>query len=146
MPPGALRAVAKSIRYAKQPEKLIHEWQTDPSFKPPRLDEMLDVIAIATGMNNKLLKQQKEEDMPKTLSPLAQYLFRREEAKVRAESKAEGRVEGKAEEQARIVQKYIQNRRKRYFSESQILEDLMSDFDLDEAKAKQYMGGNLVKA
>ncbi len=137
MPPGDLRAVAKSIRYAKQPEKLLHEWQTDPSFKPPRLDEMLDVIAIATGMNNKLLKQQKEEDMQKTLSPLAQYLFSREEARVRAESKAE--------EQARIVQKYIQNRRNRFLPESQILEDLMSDFDLDEAKARQYMEAGMAK-
>ena len=80
--------------------------------------------------------------MPKTLSPLAQYLFSREEARVRAESKEEGREE----EQARIVQKYIQNRRKRYFSELQILEDLMSDFDLDEAKARQYMEAGLEKA
>ena len=80
--------------------------------------------------------------MPKTLSPLAQYLFSREEARVRAESKEEGRVE----EQARIVQKYIQNRRKRYFSELQILEDLMSDFGLDETKGRQYMEAGLTKA
>ena len=32
--------------------------------------------------------------MPKTLSPMAQYLFKREEARVRAESKAEGIAEG----------------------------------------------------
>ena len=84
--------------------------------------------------------------MPKTLSPLAQYLFSREEARVRAESKEEGREEGRVEEQARIVQKYIQNRRKRYFSELQILEDLMSDFGLDETKGRQYMEAGLTKA
>ena len=142
MPPGSLRAVAKSIHYAKQPEKLYHEWKTDPSFKPPRLDEMVDVIAIAVGMNNKLLKQQKEEDMPKTLSPMEEYLFRRAEARVRAE----GEARGEAKEQARIVQKYIQNRRNRYLPEAQILEDLMSDFELDEAKARQYMKAGLAKA
>ena len=74
LPVGAFRCVAKCIRYADEPTALRREWETDPSFSPPRLDEMLDVIAIATGMNNKLMKQQKEEDMPKTLSPLAQYL------------------------------------------------------------------------
>ena len=80
--------------------------------------------------------------MPKTLSPLAQYLFSREEARVRAESKEEGREEGRAS----LVQTYIQNRRKRDFSESQILEALMSDFGLDEAKARQYMEAGLTKA
>ena len=84
--------------------------------------------------------------MPKTLSPFAQYLFSREEARVRAESRAEGRVEGKVEEQERMMQKYIQNRRNRCLPESQILEDLMSDFDLDEAKARQYMEAGLAKA
>ena len=146
MPPGPLRAVAKSIHYAKQPEKLYHEWKTDPSFKPPRLDEMVDVIAITVGMNNKLLKQQKEEDMPKTLSPMEEYLFRRAEARVRAEGEARGEAIGEAREQARIVQIYIQNRRNRFLSESQILEGLMSDFEMDEAKARQYMEAGLAKA
>ena len=58
----------------------------------------------------------------------------------------EGKVEGKVEEQERMMQKYIQNRRNRYLPESQILEDLMSDFDLDEAKARQYMEAGLAKA
>ena len=146
MPPGSLRAVAKSIHYAKQPEKLYHEWKTDPSFKPPRLDEMVDVIAIAVGMNNKLLKQQKEEEMPKTLSPMEEYLFRRAEARVRAESKAEGRAEGEARGEARMMQKYIRDRRNHRIPEIQILKDLQSVFDLDEAKARQYMEAGLVKA
>ena len=139
MPPGPLRAVAKCIHYANQPEKLCHEWETDPSFKPPRLDEMVDVIAIAIGINNKLLKQQKEEDMPKTLSPMAQYLFSREEARVRAEGRAEGTEEA--------IKKYIRNRRSRHMTHERILKDLQKDFDLDEAKAaRQYMEAGLSKA
>ena len=96
--------------------------------------------------------------MPKTLSPMEDYLFRRAEARVRAEGiaegtekgraegRAEGEARGEAKEQARIVQKYIQNRRNRYLPEVQILEDLMSDFEIDEAKARQYMKAELAKA
>ncbi|MBR5839732.1 MAG: hypothetical protein IKZ84_14415, partial [Victivallales bacterium] len=86
------------------------------------------------------------EDMPKTLSPMEDYLFRRAEERVRAEGIAEGEASGEVKEQARIVQKYIQNRRNRYLPEAQILEDLMSDFEIDEAKARQYMKAGLAKA
>ena len=130
MPPGALRAVAISIHYAQQPEKLFHKWQTDPSFKPPRLDEMLDVIAIATGLDNNMMKQLKEEDMKKTVSVIEQYLISK----------------GETREQARIMQIYIQNRRNRHITELQILKDLQSDFNLDEMKARQYMESALSKA
>ena len=127
MPSGALRAVAISIHYAhQQPEKLFHKWKTDPSFRPPLLDEMLDVIAIATGLDNNMMKQHKEEDMKKTISVVEQYLI----------SKGE----------AGVLQQYIQNRRKRRIPEIQILKDLQSDFNLDEAKARQYMEAGLVKA
>lgn len=126
MPPGALRAVAISIHYARQPEKLFHKWKTEPSFKPPLFDEMLDVIAIATGLDNNMMKQHKEEDMKKTISVVEQYLI----------SKGE----------AGVLQQYIQNRRKRRIPEIQILKDLQSDFNLDEAKARQYMEAGLVKA
>jgi len=84
--------------------------------------------------------------MSKMLSPLAQYLFSREEARVRAESRAEGRVEGKVEEQERMMQKYIRDRRSHRIPEIQILKDLQSVFDLDEAKARQYMETGLAKA
>ena len=98
----------------------------------------------------------KKEQEP--LSPFAQYLIEMERARRRAEGRedgieecrakgrAEGRAEGEAIGEARIAQKYIQNRRNRCLPESQILEDLMSDFDLDEAKARQYMESGLAKA
>ncbi len=38
-----------------------------------------------------------------------------------------------------MVLKFIRNKRKRHFTKSQILKDLQSDFQFDEAKARQYM-------
>ena len=138
MPPGALRAVAKSIHYARQPEKLLHEWLTDPSFQPPRLDEMLDVIAIATGLDNNMLKELKEEDMHKTVSPMVKYLIGMGEARIRAEGREEGRED--------TIRKFIRNRRSRHITDKTIQKDLQIDFGLDEAKARQYMEADLAKA
>ena len=45
-----------------------------------------------------------------------------------------------------MMQKYIRNRRKHRIPEIQILKDLQSVFDLDEAKARQYMEAGLAKA
>ena len=116
--------------------------------------------------------------MPKTLSPMAQYLFKREEARVRAESKAEGiaegtekgiaegiaegtekgraegiaegtekgRAEGIAEGTEKAIIKCIRNRRSRHMASERILKDIQNDFDLDEAKARQYMEAGLAKA
>ena len=80
--------------------------------------------------------------MPKTLSPLAQYLLRREEARVRAESKEEGREEGTEE----TIKKYIRYRTSRHMAPGRILKDLQNAFGLDEAKARQYMEAGLTKA
>ena len=76
--------------------------------------------------------------MPKTLSPMEEYLFRRAEARVRAEGRAEGTEE--------TIIKYIRNRRSRHMTHERILKDLQNDFDLDEAKARQYMEAGLAKA
>ena len=154
MPPGAFRAVAKSIHYAQQPEKLIHEWLTDPSFAPPRTDEMQAVIAIATGMDYEKMKQLKEEDMPKTVSALEQYFVSKGvvqgraegEAKGRVEGEAKGRVEGEAKEQARLMRKYVRNRLNRDIPKSQILEDIKTIFELDEETCRQYMEAELTNA
>ena len=92
MPPGALRAVAKSICYAQQPEKLLHEWQTDPLFAPPWLDEMQDVIAIATGLDNKLLTEMKEENMQRKVSAIEEYFVNKGIIIGEAKGRAEGEV------------------------------------------------------
>ena len=68
------------------------------------------------------------------------------EAKGEIKGEARGEAKGRAEEEARIALRFIQNRRSRYLSEFQILEDLKSDLGLDEAKARQYMDAALVKA
>ena len=80
--------------------------------------------------------------MPKTLSPLAQYLLKREEERVRAESREEGREEGTEE----TIKKYIRYRTSRHMAPGRILKDLQNAFGLDEAKARQYMEAGLVKA
>ena len=40
---------------------------------------------------------------------------------------------------AAAIMRFIQSRRRRHFSETQIQEDLQLDFGLDEAQASQYM-------
>ena len=50
-----------------------------------------------------------------------------------------GKAEGRAEERAKIALKFIQNWRRRNIPESQILQDLQADFELDAATARQYM-------
>ena len=84
--------------------------------------------------------------MPKTLSPLAQYLFSREEARVRAESREEGREEGRVEGTEETIKKYIRYRTSRHMAPGRILKDLQNAFGLDEAKARQYMEAGLTKA
>ena len=64
----------------------------------------------------------------------------------RAEGREEGRAEGRAEERAKIALKFIQNWRRRNIPESQILQDLQADFELDAATARQYMDAQPVNA
>ena len=64
----------------------------------------------------------------------------------RAEGRAEGREEGRAEERAKIALKVIKNWRRRNIPESQILQDLQADFELDAATARQYMDAQPVNA
>ena len=56
-----------------------------------------------------------------------------------AEGRLEGRVEGIAEGEIKAVLKFIRWQRNRHIPESQILEALLSGFELDEATARQYM-------
>ena len=147
MPPGAMRAVAKTIHYVDDAERLFKEFKTDPSFDmllKEGPDEALDIISIAIGYD---LKEEKETDMEKVVSKIEQHFFNKciaqnknewlEEGRV--EGRVEGKEEGLVEGEIKTVLKFIRIRRNRHFSESQILEDLQSDFELDEATAKQYM-------
>ena len=56
-----------------------------------------------------------------------------------AEGRLEGRLEGIAEGEIKAVLKFIRWQRNRHIPESQILEALLSGFELDEATARQYM-------
>ena len=85
--------------------------------------------------------------MEKVVSKIEQHFFNKCIAQNKnewlEEGRVEGRVEGKeegiVEGEIKTVLKFIHIRRNRHFSESQILEDLQSDFELDEATARQYM-------
>ena len=48
-------------------------------------------------------------------------------------------IEGIKQGANMMVVRFIRNKRKRHFTESQILKDLQSDFGLDKANASQYM-------
>ena len=167
--PDTLRTVGKSIHYGDDIEKLCYELKTDPAFyklleEGP--DEALDVITIATGLDMQAMKQQKEKNMEQTVSKFEQYFINKGidigKDKGRIEGRAEGEAIGRAEGEAigraegeaigRVVGesntmlKFIQIRRNRHLSEQQILKDLQSDFELDEATARQYMQAKPVNA
>ena len=78
------------------------------------------------------------KDMQKTVSKFEQYFIN----KGIDIGKDKGRVEG----ESKTMLKFIQIRRNRHLSEQQILKDLQSDFELDEATARQYMQAKLVNA
>ena len=154
MPPGVVRAVTKSIRHVDDIERLFQELKTDPSFRmllDEGPDEALDIITIATGLDMRALKQEKEKDMEKVVSKIEQHFFNKcialnkdewlEKGRVegKVEGIAEGRVEGIAEGEIKAVLKFIRWQRNRHIPEAQILEALLSGFELDEATARQYM-------
>ncbi len=143
MPPGAMRAVAKSIHYVDDAERLFKEFRTDPSFDmllKEGPDEALDIISIAIGFD---LKEEKETDMEKVVSKIEQHFFNKCIAQNKNEWLEEGRIEGKeegiVEGEIKTVLKFIRWQRNRHIPDSQILEALLAGFELDEATAKQYM-------
>ncbi len=142
MPPGALRAVAKSIHYANDINTLSQEIRMDPSFRKllnEGPDEALDIIRIATGLNTKLLKQQKEDDMPQKVSKYEQFFVDKGEKIGEKIGEKRGEKIGEKKGIDNTIMSFIQNRRKRCFSDVQIQNDLLLDFGLDEEKASQYM-------
>ena len=67
--------------------------------------------------------EQKEDDMPQKVSKYEQFFVDK----------------GEKRGIDNTIMSFIQNRRKRCFSDMQIQSDLQLDFGLDEAKACQYM-------
>ncbi len=159
LPVGALRCVAKCIRYADEPTALRHEWETDPSFQLVDIlpDAAYDVVAIAARID--LRKTQKEENTMQKKMSTFEKVFREEgreegraegEAKGRAEGEAKGRAEGEAKGRAEgrdnTVLEFIQGKRDYHVPDIQIHEELLKFFKLDDATARRYMETGLAKA
>ena len=73
--------------------------------------------------------------MARDISSYDQYLLDMGERRGEKKGEKKGEMKGIAS----AIMKFIQSRRKRHFSETQIQEDLRLDFGLDEAQASQYM-------
>ena len=69
--------------------------------------------------------------------------FFRAEGEVIGEAK--GRAEGKAEGTENTIRNFIERKRSRHVPEEQIHEELLLDFGLDAAKARQYMEPSLAR-
>ena len=80
--------------------------------------------------------------MKKKMSTCEKFFREEGEVKGRAEGKAEGRMEGIEN----TIRNFIERKRSRHVPEEQIHEELLLDFGLDAAKARQYMEPSLAKA
>ena len=143
LPIGPFRCVAICIRYAEDPTALRRAWDTDPSFQ--LVDTMpeaaLDVISIATGFDLRKTDK-KDNNMKKKMSTCEKFFREEGEARGRAEGEAKGRAEGIE----KTIRNFIERKRNRHVSEKQIHEELLLDFGLDAAQARQYMEPSLAKA
>ena len=112
--------------------------------------EAYEIINQATGMKLKP-KQKEHNNMARDVSSYDQYLLdmgerrgeKKGEKKGEKRGRKEGKLEGLTEGITAAIMRFIQSRRRRHFSETQIQEDLQLDFGLDEAKASQYMASSL---
>ena len=77
--------------------------------------------------------------MAKDVSSYDQYLLDMGERRGEKKGEKRGRKEGLTEGITAAIMRFIQSRRRRHFSETQIQEDLQLDFGLDEAQTSQYM-------
>ena len=153
MRPGPLRAVAKCIRYADDPTRLLHEMETDPSFQSLP-SAVYGVVKIATGMDWLKPKKKEDNNMQKQMSAVERFL-RAEgktegiaigEAKGIAIGEAKGKIEGKIEGTENTIRSFIERKRSRHVSEEDIFEELRLDFGLDIQSARRYMEPSLANA
>ncbi len=80
--------------------------------------------------------------MKKKMSTCEKFFREEGEVKGRAEGRAEGEVKGTEN----TIRNFIESKRSRHVPEEQIHEELLLDFGLDAAKARQYMEPSLAKA
>ena len=83
--------------------------------------------------------EQKEDDMPQKVSKYEQFFVDKGEKIGEKKGEKIGEKRGEKRGIDNTIMSFIQNRRKRCFSDMQIQSDLQLDFGLDEAKACQYM-------
>ena len=77
--------------------------------------------------------------MPQKVSKYEQFFVDKGEKIGEKRGEKRGEKKGREEGITADIMSFIQNRRKRCFSDMQIQNDLQLDFGLDEAKACQYM-------
>ena len=119
---GPLRAVAKCIRYADDPTRLVHEMETDPSFLSlPSV--VYGVVKIATGMDWLKPNRKEGNNMQKKMSTFERYF--------RTEGIAIGEAKGEAKGTENTIRRFIERKRSRHVSEEDIFEELRLDFGLD---------------
>ena len=156
-----LRAVAKCIRYADDPTRLLHEMETDPSFLSLP-SAVYGVVKIATGMDWLKPKKKEDNNMQKQMSAVERFLRAEGEAKGIAIGKTEGmaigktegmaigeakgRVEGEVKGTENTIRSFIERKRSRHVSEEDIFDELRLDFGLDIQSARRYMEPALAKA
>ncbi|MBO7091368.1 MAG: hypothetical protein J6W23_06250, partial [Victivallales bacterium] len=152
-----LRAVAKCIRYADDPTRLLHEMETDPSFLSLP-SAVYGVVKIATGMEWLRPNRKEGNNMQKQMSTVERFLRAEGEAKGIAIGKTEGIAIGKTEGIAigeakgeakgteNTIRSFIERKRSRHVSEEDIFEELRLDFGLDIQSARHYMEPALAKA
>ena len=144
-----LRAVAKCIRYADDPTRLLHEMETDPSFLSLP-SAVYGVVKIATGMDWLKPKKKEDNNMQKQMSAVERFLRAEGEAKGIAIGKTEGIAIGEAKGEAKgtenTIRSFIERKRSRHVSEEDIFDELRLDFGLDIQSARRYMEPALAKA
>ena len=145
-----LRAVAKCIRYADDPTRLLHEMETDPSFLSLP-SAVYGVVKIATGMEWLRLNRKEGNNMQKQMSTVERFLRAEGEAKGIAIGKTEdiaigktegiaiGETKGEAKGTENTIRSFIERKRSRHVSEEDIFEELRLDFGLDIQSARHYM-------
>ncbi len=83
--------------------------------------------------------------MKKKMSTFEKFFRAEGRVEGRVEGRAEGEVIGEAKGSENTIRNFIERKRSRHVPEEQIHEELLFDFGLDAAKARQYMEPSLAR-